>query len=109
MRRRWRQDRETGKLIEIAAEAPKASHAIHVVEPFRSSVDGTMIRNAQDLKAHNRRNNVSNDPDHLKEQIHRSKNRTYEVGTKKERVAAICDAIERASSSGYHRNIQYED
>lgn len=109
MRQRFRQDLVTGKLVEIVQTKPKATQAIHVVNPFVSHVDGTTIKNSQDLRDHNRRNNVSNDPDLLKEQVARSNNRSHEVGTKKERVAHILDAMERTQSSGYHRNIQYED
>tara|TARA_R110000803_G_scaffold27833_5_gene64791 strand:- start:630 stop:959 length:330 start_codon:yes stop_codon:yes gene_type:complete len=109
MRTRYRQDSETGKLVEIIQQKPKAIHAIHVMDPFVSHVDGSTIRNSQDLKNHNRQHNVSNDPDLLKEQVARSNNRTHEVGTKKERVAHILDAIERTQSSGFHRHVQYED
>ena len=67
-RRRWRQDHETGKLIEITAPPPKGkTHYIgNSFEPFVSSVDGSRIRTRKQLVEHNRRNGVSNDPDSLR-------------------------------------------
>mgnify|MGYP003643629234 CR=1 FL=1 len=100
MRTRYRQDLVTGKLIEISNERTKSvAPSIRVTESYRSPVDGSMIRN--------KRNGVSNDRDSLNEQVQRSQNRDHTISDSKERKAEIRDAIERASSSGYHRNTQY--
>ena len=108
MRKRYRQDSETGKLIEIVRGQKATLHSVKVTDSFVSSIDGSTIRGAQDLREHNARNNVSSDPDHLGEQVKRSQNRSHTL-PRKERIAAIRDSIERTSSSGFHRHVQYED
>ncbi len=57
---RWRQDKETGKLIPVdEAAARRDFHSIHGdIEPFRSPVDGSVITDRKQLRDHNKRNNV---------------------------------------------------
>ena len=64
---RWRQhfNEETGKSefipLDEAAVKRDGGFAIHgVFEPFKSSVDGTVISTAKQLREHNKRNNVVN-------------------------------------------------
>ena len=62
---RWIQDAKTGKLIPIdgaAISRDAASSGISVsnFDAFVSPVDGALIRNARELREHNRRNNVVN-------------------------------------------------
>jgi hypothetical protein len=78
-------------------------------EPCVSPVDGSRIRNRGELAAHNRLHGVTNDIDSLREQGQREQNRKPRTGNKKERVAAIVDAIERTQSSGFSRRIQYDE
>ena len=111
-RRRFRQDAKTGKMVEIIS-TPNAAHHHFVgssFDGFVSPVDGSAISSRQQLTDHNSKHQVSNDLDHLREQAHRS------IAPKKEtradvheRKLAIKDAIERVSSSGFHRRRQYED
>lgn len=83
------------------------SAAIHMdLDSFVSPIDGTVISSRPGLVEHNRRHGVTNDLDSLKEKTSREMARAGNIkaaGTKKERVAGIRNAIERASSSGYHR------
>ena len=101
---RWRQDRETGKLIEVGKTVGTGHFIRGAFVPYVSPVDGTVIRTRSELTDHNKRNGVSNDLDSLREQTQRSNDRTHETG-KHERKLAIKDAMERMSSSGYHRRV----
>ncbi len=111
MRRRWRQDLETGELIEITNKRASARVHIHVDNvDFVSPIDGSRIRNNRELVSHNRKHGVTNDLDSLREQTQKAragKSETRE--TAHERKLAIVDAIERASSSGYHRKVEYDE
>ena len=105
---RWRQDRETGKLVEIVKRKPVPGVFIHVDDvDFISPVDGTRIRNSRELIDHNKRHGVSNDLDSLREQTARA-NEPVRL-SKRERKDNIADAFERASSSGFSRRVDYED
>ena len=61
MRRSWIQDPVTGKLIpkdEYYGDN-RTAHSVHGdIEPFVSTVDGTVIRSRKDLREHNARNGV---------------------------------------------------
>lgn len=97
----YRQDNETGKLYEVVREAPRHHHFVRgSFQPYLSPVDGTQIHNNGQLAEHNRRNGVTNDLDHLREQ---STKKPSAKGSKHERKLAIKDAMERVSSSGYKR------
>jgi|TARA_R110000796_G_scaffold134980_1_gene251098 MFS superfamily sulfate permease-like transporter len=93
--------------IEKPKRAMDRSAAIHMdVDAFVSPIDGTIISSRPVLVEHNRRHGVTNDLDSLKEKTSREMARAGNIkagGTRKERVAEIRNAIERASSSGYHR------
>ena len=102
---RWRQDRETGKLIEVGKTVGTGHFIRGAFVPYVSPVDGTVIKTRAGLIDHNKRNGVSNDLDSLREQAQRSNDRDHEVGSKHERKLAIKDAMEQAESSGYHRRV----
>jgi len=65
---RWRQDRKTGKMIPIdevalardLSEGKRHANIHGVFDSFVSSVDGTVIHTARQLREHNIRNNVVN-------------------------------------------------
>ena len=59
---KWRQDRNTGKLVPIdEASRALSKFAIHGdIQPFVSIVDGTVISDRKQLREHNKRNNVVN-------------------------------------------------
>ena len=108
---RYRQDAKTGKLHEIIQDTGENhSHFVSVDSvAFMSPIDGSRIRNSRELREHNKRHGVSNDLDSLREQTSKEMARKHSTGTKKERVEAIRDSIERVQSSGFHRNVQYDD
>ena len=106
---RWRQDHVTGELIEISNGPICHHHSVSVFDSFVSHVDGTTIRNSDDLRAHNNRHGVSNDPDSLREQTAQQDNRQHTTGSRQERIAAIRDSMERVQSSGFHREIIYDE
>lgn len=106
MMRRWRQNPQTGKMYEIKV-APRKSLGAYIqsdISPFVSPVDGTVIRTRGDLVEHEKRTGMTNDLDHLREQKHQPV-----ALSKHERKLAISDAIERATSSGFHREVRYDD
>ena len=102
-KRTYRQDRETGKLIEVRKVVGQGHFIRGSFQPYVSPIDGSVIKSRGGLAEHNKRHGVSNDLDHLREQAQKSNQRDYEVGSKHERKLAIKDAIERASSSGFTR------
>ncbi len=109
MKRVWRQDRETGKLIEVTSQrAVNSGHYVRRdIEPFVSNVDGSVISGAKGLREHNKRNGVHNDMDFIREQTARANE--PKVLSSHERKGMIADAIERTSSSGFSRRINYQD
>lgn len=108
---RWRQDLETGEFIEITNKRASARVHIHVDHvDFVSPIDGARIRNSRELIEHNKRHGVSNDLDSLRDQTQKAmapKNQTRQ--DRHERKLAIVDAMERASSSGYNRKVEYNE
>ena len=98
----YRQDRETGKLIEVRKVVGQGHFIRGVFQPYVSPIDGTVIKSRGGLAEHNKRHGVSNDLDHLREQAQKSNEKTP-VGTVRERKLAIKDAIDRVSSSGFTR------
>ena len=61
MRRRYVQDRETGKLVEVPLYRSSGHFIQGEITPFRSPVDGSMINSRKELEAHNRKHNVTLD------------------------------------------------
>jgi hypothetical protein len=109
MKRSWRQDSETGKLVEILRTPSKRLHSVGVFQELVSPVTGERIANRQQMADHQRRTGMTNDMDSLREQTRKELTRKPDTGTRKERITAIRTALEKASSSGYHRTVQYED
>ncbi len=62
MRRIWRQDPITNKLVEVTDErTSRVNFFIHGdIAPFVSPVDGTVIGGRRQLRDHNKRNDVVN-------------------------------------------------
>lgn len=62
MRRRYIQDKETGKLVEISqgsrSSQRKTAYVRGDIEPFVSHVDGSVIGSRSSLREHNNRNGV---------------------------------------------------
>ena len=86
--------------VDTAKNIPRVHIQLNHVD-FISPVDGTHIHSRRQLVEHNKRHNVSNDLDSLREQTQRSLEVT-ELSPS-ERKADIRDAIERSQSSGYSR------
>jgi len=108
MKRSYRQDAVTGKLIEIIRAKPKSIHSVGVFQELTSPVTGERIANRAQLLDHNKRTGMTNDLDSLREQTRRENERAPDMGSKHERKLAIKDAMEQRRSSGYNRNINYE-
>lgn len=111
-RRTYRQDAETREFYEVVKQK---THGIAPsvrgdIDPYISPVDGSVISSRSGERAHNKRHGVSNDQDSLREQTEKA-GRTREVSPQErhERKLAIKDSMERVASSGFHRNIRYED
>ena len=97
----YRQNRETGEFYEVR-KVVRAGHYIRgVFDPYVSPIDGTVIKSRGGLAEHNKRHGVTNDLDHLREQSQRKPELS-----KQERKDAIADAMERVSSSGFHREVR---
>jgi|TARA_R110000822_G_scaffold47505_1_gene125962 MFS superfamily sulfate permease-like transporter len=88
------------------------SASVHMdLDSFVSPIDGTVISSRPLLEEHNRRHGVTNDLDSLREKTANEMARARNIspyGTKKQRIEAIRDSIERVSSSGYRREQNYE-
>ena len=61
MRRRYVQDRETGKLVESGSVIPREPTGPAIVpdiEPFESPIDGRPIKSRRDLRVHQEEHDV---------------------------------------------------
>ena len=69
VRRTWRQDATTGKLVEVtrSRSANKAAHVRDDIQSYVSPIDGSIISSRSREREHNKRHGVSNDLDSLKE------------------------------------------
>jgi len=105
----WGKD-ETGKetWVPKPKRQGKKSAAVHLFgDSYVSPIDGTNISSHKVLVEHNRRNNVTNDPDSLREQGQRELARAGNIrpeGTRRERIELIKQEFERAESSGNNRD-----
>jgi hypothetical protein len=118
MRRKWIQDPVTHKLIEIPTDhkppARKTPFLKFEQEPFRSPVDGSIISNARQLRAHNREHNVIDSRDWgNKEMCNTDAKRDREqiqagthVATNKQRKADVVEAFNRVEAG--HKPIKEE-
>lgn len=72
------------------------------VDPFRSPIDGSIIRTRKQLDEHNRRHGVSNDLDSLREKTQQQLQRQANpaLRTKKERLNSIVEAVNKVEQ-GY--------
>jgi len=110
LKRSWRQDSETGKLVEITVERSSGVFIRGDIQPYVSPIDGSVIGSRSAERQHNARHGVSNDIDSLREKA-RKKNEPQQQTALDvhERKLAIKDAIERVSSSGFSRQTLYHD
>lgn len=109
MKRIYRQDIETGEMREVAPRQVRHLHSIGVFETVISPATGERIANRAQMADHNRRTGLTNELDSLRQQTNNEINRKPYTGTAHERKTAIRDAMEQVSSSGFHREVQYED
>jgi hypothetical protein len=95
--------------VEKPKRQAKKSAAVHLFgDNYISPVDGTNISSHKVLVEHNRRNNVTNDLESLREQGARELARAGNIqpeGTRRERLALIRDEFERHQSSGNNRDL----
>ena len=86
---------ETGKFIEKSKFLAQGSHAVHVMQPFVSPVDGTVIRDASQLRAHNRKHGVTDQRDYGSEWFARKgrendlKRQSLDPKSKRDRIEAL--------------------
>lgn len=105
MKRRYRQDKESGKLIEIPPGQPAnlTARVLDDIEPFVSHVDGSVITSRSKLRQHNKQHNVIPvaeygegnycDPNAFKERIAKLQGR--HEPTNKERLRDVIGAWKR--------------
>jgi len=60
------QDPETGKFVEKQTYLSQ-QHAIHVMKPFKSPIDGTIIHDPAQLRAHHRKHGTTDSRDYSPE------------------------------------------
>ncbi len=102
---KYRQDPITGKLHEVKDSRRDSGCYIQSdISPFVSPIDGSVIRTRRELVDHEKRTGMTNDLDHLREQKHAPAKLS-----KHERKLAIKDAMEKTSSSGFHREVMYDE
>lgn len=96
MRRTWRQIPGKG-LVEVTPSGNIPRDDLRFDEPFKSPIDGSIIRNKIDLHDHNRRHNVEQTTDgHMQDWQTKSKERSDFLGGrtgKEERVEAIRETL----------------
>lgn len=101
MRRRYRQNPKTLEMEEVTDE--QSSRGLIImgdIEPFVSTVDGSTITGRAALRAHNKRNNVTNPADFKSEwETAAKKRQAYFSGdpqvNRKERIEALKYAVEK--------------
>lgn len=103
MRTRYIQDRKTGKLIPAAQYRPAAQEAPGIMkplEPFVSPVDGTTITDRAQLRAHNKRHNVTDSRDYGPNWFDRKrdeleqKRQNLDPASKMDRIEALKHAVD---------------
>ena len=106
MRRKYRQDRETGKLVEITAAPRSRYHFVRDdITPFVSIVDGSIVNSQSDLRAHNDKNNVVSHAEYGNQhEVKRKEFLDRAFHGKKARASRI-EAIKHAVEK--HRNNEY--
>jgi hypothetical protein len=93
-------------LVEAGSDGA-SSHFVGVFEELIAP-DGTRIASRSQMHDYTQRTGMINDLDSLREKAKNQVNRQIQAaGTPQQRKAAIRDAIERTSSSGYHRRVEY--
>ncbi|MBT7878437.1 MAG: hypothetical protein HN738_10175 [Gammaproteobacteria bacterium] len=85
----------------LSSTAPAGRVFQEVIAP-----DGTRIASSAQMQEFTTRTGMTNDLDSLRGQADNHRSRIAKTSTKKERVAAIRDSIERLSSSSYHRRVE---
>ncbi len=98
-----------GKLVEKKTQNNRRHFVSDDISAFVSPIDGSVISSRSGLREHNKRHGVSNDLDSLKSQAQQSLARDPAGGQRKERTASLLDSWDRAQSSGYSREIKYDE
>ena len=100
MKKVYVQDKETGKFVEKHLATQNHSPAVHILEPFVSPIDGTVIRDAAQLRSHNKKHDVTDRRDWGPDWFERKgkelelKRQGLDPESKRERIAALKQATE---------------
>ena len=101
MKTTYIQDPETGKFIEKSKYQPPDTAAVHTMQPFVSPVDGTVIRDSGQLRAHNRKHGVTDRRDYGESWFERkrgeleAKRQGTDKQSKQERINALNQTYEQ--------------
>ena len=106
MKKTYRQDKVSGKFLEVVKTS--AAHGTMIqgaFEPFVSHVDGSHITTRSQLAEHNKRHNVTQDTNHERIAARTAERENLYGGQYKDptRKADIQDAVERCRSEGDNR------
>lgn len=99
----------SGKFIEKVRTHNRVHAVMDDSIDFISPIDGSHISGNRQLREHNKRHGVSNDLDSLKSQAQQSLARDPAGGQRKERTTALLDSWDRTQSSGFSREIKYDE
>jgi hypothetical protein len=106
----WGYDEQGKKTwVEKPRKAAARFHSVHSdIDTFVSPVDSSVVNGRADLREHERRTGLTNDPDSLREQSARELARAAKhptAGTRRERIELIRQEFERHQSSGNNRDL----
>ena len=95
----WIQDPKTGKLIPKGTYQREYQALIHVFKDFVSPIDGTRIKNSQQLRDHNERHGVTNyldyGPDWFPVKQKEREDRLLGKADKQDRINAIIESMHK--------------
>lgn len=107
-RKRWIQDRHTGKLIPEDEYQPPSDEKGHMIlpdiEPFVSPVDGSVVSSRSKLRAHNRKHGVTNIADYgpdWAEKAEKSRQQRLALQTKRQKQHRVEQIKAIMESYGY--------
>ncbi len=98
MKKTYVQDPETGKFVEKKHFLAAQQHAIHVMTPFKSPIDGTIISDPAQLRAHHKQHGTTDSRDYSPEFMEKASRardlrlQGLDPASKKGRINALIEA-----------------